>query len=91
MIALFCREVFFELNGQLRTVFVPDTKAKKSISVNPKAQKGKRDQVGSPMLGTILEVPVKEGDVVGEGPSGGRFECHEDGNGTEDGKNWKIR
>ena len=67
VIALFCREVFFELNGQLRTVFVPDTKAKKSISVNPKAQKGKRDQVGSPMLGTILEVPVKEGDVVEKG------------------------
>ncbi|OQV12880.1 Pyruvate carboxylase, mitochondrial [Hypsibius exemplaris] len=61
------REVFFELNGQLRTVFVPDTKAKKNISVNAKAQKGKRDQVGSPMLGTILEVPVKEGQVVEKG------------------------
>ncbi|XP_055345937.1 pyruvate carboxylase, mitochondrial-like [Paramacrobiotus metropolitanus] len=61
------REVFFELNGQFRSVFIPDTKARKTINIHPKAQKGKREQVGSPMLGTILEIPVKEGDVVEKG------------------------
>lgn len=52
---------------QFRSVFIPDTKARKTINIHPKAQKGKREQVGSPMLGTILEIPVKEGDVVEKG------------------------
>lgn len=61
------REVFFEMNGQFRSTYIRDAKAKKSADIRPKMQKGKREHVGSPMMGTILEVPVKEGDTVEKG------------------------
>jgi len=58
------REVFFELNGQMRTMFVQDKEASKSIVVRPKAQPGVKGSIGAPMPGEILEVKVKEGDKV---------------------------
>uniref|UniRef100_A0AC35G4V2 Pyruvate carboxylase n=1 Tax=Panagrolaimus sp. PS1159 TaxID=55785 RepID=A0AC35G4V2_9BILA len=60
------REVFFELNGQMRSIFVRDEEASKSIVVRPKALAGVRGHIGAPMPGEILEVRVKEGDKVNQ-------------------------
>ncbi|XP_059154972.1 pyruvate carboxylase, mitochondrial-like isoform X2 [Physella acuta] len=61
------REVFFELNGQLRSVRVKDTAAQKEMHVHPKAVKGVLGSVGAPMPGTVVDIKVKEGDVVEKG------------------------
>ena len=58
------REVFFELNGQMRSIFVKDEEASKDIVVRPKALAGVKGSIGAPMPGEILEVKVKEGDKV---------------------------
>ncbi|MEQ2167861.1 hypothetical protein GOODEAATRI_008341 [Goodea atripinnis] len=61
------REVFFELNGQLRSVLVKDTVAMKEMKFHPKAQKSIKGQVGAPMPGKVLEVKVKVGSKVEKG------------------------
>ncbi|XP_046919393.2 LOW QUALITY PROTEIN: pyruvate carboxylase [Dermatophagoides farinae] len=61
------REVFFELNGQLRTVLVKDKTVKQEIVSNPKALKGVKGSVGSPMPGSVISVKVKVGDKVAKG------------------------
>ncbi|CAG9788130.1 unnamed protein product [Diatraea saccharalis] len=61
------REVFFELNGQLRSVFIRDENASKEMKIHPKAVKGDKHQVGAPMPGTVLTIKVKEGDKVEKG------------------------
>ncbi|XP_045451992.1 pyruvate carboxylase, mitochondrial [Melitaea cinxia] len=61
------REVFFELNGQLRSVFIRDDQASKEMKIHPKAVKGDKNQVGAPMPGTVLTIKVKEGDKVDKG------------------------
>ncbi|XP_062867716.1 pyruvate carboxylase a [Trichomycterus rosablanca] len=61
------REVFFELNGQLRSVLVKDTMAMKEMHFHPKALKDVRGQVGAPMPGKVVEVKVKEGQKVEKG------------------------
>jgi len=58
------REVFFELNGQMRSMFIQDKEASKSIVVRPKAVSTDRGSIGAPMPGDILELKVKEGDRV---------------------------
>ncbi|KAI5104376.1 pyruvate carboxylase, mitochondrial [Silurus meridionalis] len=61
------REVFFELNGQLRSVLVKDTVAMKEMHFHPKAIKDIKGQVGAPMPGKVVEVKVKQGDKVEKG------------------------
>uniref|UniRef100_A0AAQ5YT35 Pyruvate carboxylase n=1 Tax=Amphiprion ocellaris TaxID=80972 RepID=A0AAQ5YT35_AMPOC len=61
------REVFFELNGQLRSVLVKDTVAMKEMKFHPKAQKSIKGQVGAPMPGKVLEVKVEVGSKVEKG------------------------
>nr|XP_022906264.1 pyruvate carboxylase, mitochondrial isoform X2 [Onthophagus taurus] len=61
------REVFFELNGTLRSVFIRDKDAGKEIHVHPKADKANKSQVGAPMPGTVIDVRVKPGDKVEKG------------------------
>ncbi|XP_044737041.1 pyruvate carboxylase, mitochondrial isoform X2 [Chrysoperla carnea] len=61
------RKVFFELNGQLRTIYVRDASAKKTVEVHPRAEKGNEKHLGAPMPGTVLEVRVKVGDTVDKG------------------------
>ncbi|CAL1527525.1 unnamed protein product [Lymnaea stagnalis] len=61
------REVFFELNGQLRSVRIKDMEAQKEMHVHPKAVKGVLGSVGAPMPGTVIDIKVKEGDEVEKG------------------------
>jgi pyruvate carboxylase len=61
------REVFFELNGQLRSILVKDLEAMKEISFHPKALKGVKGSVGAPMPGEVLAVRVSVGDEVEKG------------------------
>ncbi|RWS31313.1 pyruvate carboxylase-like protein [Leptotrombidium deliense] len=61
------REVFFELNGQLRTMLIRDKSVAKEIVKNPKAQKGVKGSVGAPMPGSVLDIRVREGDRVEKG------------------------
>uniref|UniRef100_A0AAY4A8D3 Pyruvate carboxylase n=1 Tax=Denticeps clupeoides TaxID=299321 RepID=A0AAY4A8D3_9TELE len=61
------REVFFELNGQLRSVLVRDTVAMKEMHFHPKALKDVRGQIGAPMPGKVVEVKVKQGQQVEKG------------------------
>uniref|UniRef100_A0A914Z8S5 Lipoyl-binding domain-containing protein n=1 Tax=Panagrolaimus superbus TaxID=310955 RepID=A0A914Z8S5_9BILA len=58
------REMFFELNGQVRSIFVQDKEAAKNLVVRPRANLSDKGSVGSPMPGQILEISVKEGDKV---------------------------
>lgn len=48
------REVFFELNGQLRSVFIRDKEAVKELHIHPKANKSNKAEVGAPMPGTVI-------------------------------------
>ncbi|XP_026668283.1 pyruvate carboxylase, mitochondrial-like [Ceratina calcarata] len=61
------REVFFEMNGQLRSVFIKDKEAVKELHVHPKAAKSDKNQVGAPMPGTVIDIRVKVGDTVEKG------------------------
>jgi pyruvate carboxylase len=59
--------VFFELNGQPRTVRVPDRQAKAMAPKRPKAEAGNPAQVAAPMPGVIASVAVSEGKAVRAG------------------------
>lgn len=61
------REVFFELNGTLRSVFIKDKEARKELHIHPKADKTNKGQVGAPMPGQVIDVRVKVGDKVEKG------------------------
>ncbi|KAL7736714.1 hypothetical protein ACLKA6_015573 [Drosophila palustris] len=61
------REVFFELNGQLRSVHIPDKEAMKEIRVHPKANKTLKSEVGAPMPGDVIDIRVNVGDRVEKG------------------------
>nr|XP_033810226.1 pyruvate carboxylase, mitochondrial isoform X2 [Geotrypetes seraphini]XP_033810228.1 pyruvate carboxylase, mitochondrial isoform X2 [Geotrypetes seraphini]XP_033810229.1 pyruvate carboxylase, mitochondrial isoform X2 [Geotrypetes seraphini] len=61
------REVFFELNGQLRSVLVKDTEAMKEMHFHPKALKDVKGQIGAPMPGKVIDIKVKEGGKIEKG------------------------
>ncbi|CAJ0944174.1 unnamed protein product [Ranitomeya imitator] len=61
------REVFFELNGQLRSVLVKDTQAMKEMHFHPKALKDVKGQIGAPMPGKVIDIKVKEGQTIEKG------------------------
>lgn len=61
------REVFFELNGQLRSVYIRDKNIKDEVHIHPKANKSDSKQVGAPMPGTVIDIRVKVGDKVEKG------------------------
>uniref|UniRef100_A0A914RBC8 Lipoyl-binding domain-containing protein n=1 Tax=Panagrolaimus davidi TaxID=227884 RepID=A0A914RBC8_9BILA len=58
------REMFFELNGQTRSIFVQDNEASKNLAIRPRAKPSEKGSIGSPMPGEILEISVKEGDKI---------------------------
>ena len=59
--------VFFDLNGQPRTISVPDRLKVGDVKVRPKAALGDAKQVGAPMPGVISTLAVKEGQSVQAG------------------------
>lgn len=61
------KEVFFELNGQLRSVLIRDKEASKELHIHPKAVKGNKNEIGAPMPGEVIDVRVKEGDHIEKG------------------------
>ena len=61
------RNVFFELNGQPRTVKVPDRRSSKTARAAPKAEEGNPNHVASPMPGLVLKVHVGKGQSAAAG------------------------
>ncbi|ODV91639.1 hypothetical protein CANCADRAFT_30005 [Tortispora caseinolytica NRRL Y-17796] len=61
------REVFFEMNGEIRQVTVDDVHAAVESVTRPKADPSNPGQVGAPMSGVVVEVRVKEGSEVKKG------------------------
>ncbi|MBK1734651.1 pyruvate carboxylase [Halorhodospira abdelmalekii] len=61
------RRVFFELNGQPRTVRVADSKAKANVVQTPKAEAGNPAHVGAPTPGVVAAVAATAGQKVKAG------------------------
>ncbi|WP_020593791.1 pyruvate carboxylase [Kiloniella laminariae] len=59
--------VFFELNGQPRTVKVTDRSRAPIKAAQPKANPGNNEHLGAPMPGLIVSVTVTEGQAVERG------------------------
>ena len=60
-------KVFFELNGQPRTVRVPNRKIAATQVKRPKAEVGNPDHIGAPMPGVVASVAVAAGQKVAQG------------------------
>ncbi|KAF2084206.1 pyruvate carboxylase [Saccharata proteae CBS 121410] len=61
------REVFYEMNGEVRQVTVDDQHAAVENKSRPKADSTDSSQVGSPMAGVVVEVRVHDGSEVQKG------------------------
>ncbi|MBE3639129.1 pyruvate carboxylase [Mangrovicoccus algicola] len=59
--------VFFELNGQPRTIRVPNRAAKASSAARPRAEAGNPRHIGAPMPGIASQISVAPGQEVKEG------------------------
>ena len=60
-------KVFFELNGQPRTIRVPNRLIKSQTAQRPKAEQGNANHIGAPMPGVVATVAVTAGQEVHEG------------------------
>ncbi|KAI5358758.1 putative biotin/lipoyl attachment, pyruvate carboxyltransferase, biotin-binding, carboxylase [Septoria linicola] len=61
------REVFFEVNGEMRQVTVQDKHAAVENTARVKADTGDSSQVGAPMSGMVVEIRVKDGGEIKKG------------------------
>ncbi|MDZ4817905.1 MAG: pyruvate carboxylase [Planctomycetota bacterium] len=61
------RTVFFELNGQPRSVSIVDKTLEAEVVRRPKADPDNPKQVAAPMPGLVVNVAVKIGDSVAKG------------------------
>jgi pyruvate carboxylase len=61
------REVFYEMNGEVRQVAVDDKNASVENVTRPKADPGDSSQVGAPMAGVLVELRVHDGTAVKKG------------------------
>jgi pyruvate carboxylase len=61
------RTVFFELNGQPRSVRVPDHAVEGDLHVHPKAEPDNPHHVAASMPGKVTRVQVSKGDEVKQG------------------------
>ncbi|WP_338550726.1 pyruvate carboxylase [Roseovarius phycicola] len=59
--------VFFELNGQPRTIRVPDRRVKATVEARPKAEVGNANHLGAPMPGVVATVGINPGQSVSTG------------------------
>ncbi|OJH45887.1 pyruvate carboxylase [Paracoccus sp. SM22M-07] len=60
-------KVFFELNGQPRSIRVPNRKATGTAAVRPKADAANAGHVGAPMPGVVASVGAVAGAKVSQG------------------------
>ncbi|HKK74400.1 MAG TPA: pyruvate carboxylase [Saprospiraceae bacterium] len=58
------RLVFFELNGQTRSILIRDNSSESTVVVNRKASGDK--EIGSPLQGNISKILVREGQEIQE-------------------------
>jgi hypothetical protein len=72
--------VFFELNGQPRTIRVPNRKIAASQARRPKAEAGNPNHIGAPMPGVVATVAVSAGQKVKPGRPPPDHRGDEDGN-----------
>ncbi|CDH10124.1 Pyruvate carboxylase 2 [Zygosaccharomyces bailii ISA1307] len=61
------REVYFELNGELRKIHVVDRSQKVEIKSKPKSDGHDPHQIGAPMAGVVVEVKVHKGSLIKKG------------------------
>ncbi len=61
------RRVFFELNGQPRSVNILDRQAVPARVARPKAEDGNTGHIAAPMPGVIVSVNVEEGQAINQG------------------------
>ncbi|KAM5470046.1 pyruvate carboxylase [Microsporum audouinii] len=61
------REVFYEMNGEVRQVSVDDVLATVDDTSRPKADASDSSQVGAPMSGVVVEIRAHEGVEVKKG------------------------
>jgi pyruvate carboxylase len=61
------RAVYFELNGNNRSVVVRDKSVQTDEAVREKADKGNANHIGAPMPGKVLKINVKAGDEIKTG------------------------
>ena len=61
------QSVFFEINGQPRTIEIEDKIFSKGISKKTKAEDTNPNQIGSPLPGQIAKIHIKVGDRVIKG------------------------
>ena len=59
--------VFFELNGQPRTIEIQNTEFSKNISAKIKAEDGNLNHIGSPLPGQVAKIFVSVGDRIIKG------------------------
>ncbi len=59
--------VFFELNGQPRTIEIINNEFSKNVFINSKAEEGNKNHVGSPLPGQVSKIFVSEGDKILKG------------------------
>lgn len=61
------RTVYFELNGNNRSVIIRDNSVKSEEAVREKADKGNPCHIAAPMPGKVLKINVKVGDLIKSG------------------------
>ena len=59
--------VFFELNGQPRTIEIINNEFSKNAFINSKAEEGNPHHVGSPLPGQVSKIFVSEGEKILKG------------------------
>jgi pyruvate carboxylase len=59
------REIFFQINGQTRNIFVKDNSIQSSKAANVKTSSP--NDVGAPLQGKLVSVLVNEGDFIEKG------------------------
>jgi len=59
--------VFFELNGQPRTIEIINKEFSKNVSIKVKAEDGNLNQVGSPLPGQVAKIFVSENEKIIKG------------------------
>ncbi|ODV86188.1 hypothetical protein CANARDRAFT_127849 [[Candida] arabinofermentans NRRL YB-2248] len=61
------REVYFELNGEMRKVTVEDKNSSVETVTRPKADSHNLNEIGAPMAGVVIEIRAHSGSIVKKG------------------------